>query len=105
MKIKKETQALNGTLNKMELIDIYRTFHPKKQITISSQVLMEHSAGLIISWVTNHALVNLRKLKPYEVSFHPQCYKTRYQLQEKNFMKKENTWRQNNTLLKNQEIT
>ena len=28
MKINKETQALN-TLNKMDLIDIYRTFHPK----------------------------------------------------------------------------
>ena len=28
-KINKETQALNDTLNKMDLIDIYRTFHPK----------------------------------------------------------------------------
>ena len=29
MKINKETQALNDTLNKMDLIDIYRIFHPK----------------------------------------------------------------------------
>ena len=29
MKISKETQALNDTLNKMDLTDIYRTFHPK----------------------------------------------------------------------------
>ena len=29
MKINKETQALNDTSNKMHLIDIYRTFHPK----------------------------------------------------------------------------
>ena len=29
MKINKETQALNDTLNKMDLLDIYRTFHPK----------------------------------------------------------------------------
>ena len=29
MKINKETQALNDTLKKMDLIDIYRTFHPK----------------------------------------------------------------------------
>ena len=29
MKINKETQALNDTLNKMNLIDIFRTFHPK----------------------------------------------------------------------------
>ena len=29
MKINKEKQALNNTLHKMDLIDIYRTFHPK----------------------------------------------------------------------------
>ena len=29
MKINKETQALNDTLNKMNLMDIYRTFSPK----------------------------------------------------------------------------
>ena len=29
MKINKETQALNDTVNKMDLIDIYRTVHPK----------------------------------------------------------------------------
>ena len=29
MKINKATQALNDTLNKVDLIDIYRTFHPK----------------------------------------------------------------------------
>ena len=45
MKINKDTQALNDTLNKMELINIYRTFHPKQQNTFSSQVLMEHSPG------------------------------------------------------------
>ena len=45
MKINKETQALNDTLNKMDLIDIYRIFHPKQQNTLSSQVLMEHSPG------------------------------------------------------------
>ena len=29
LEINKVTQALNDTLNKMDLIDIYRTFHPK----------------------------------------------------------------------------
>ena len=29
MKINKETQALNDTLNTMDLMDIYRTFHLK----------------------------------------------------------------------------
>ena len=37
MKINKETQALNDTLNQMELIDIYRTFHPNTtEYTFSS---------------------------------------------------------------------
>ena len=31
MKINKETQVLNDTLNKMDLIEIYRTFHPKRK--------------------------------------------------------------------------
>ena len=44
MKINKETQGLNDTSNKMDLIDIYRTFHQKQQNT-PSQVLMEHSPG------------------------------------------------------------
>ena len=45
MKINKETQAFNDALNKMDLIDIYRTFHPKTTDTLSSQVLVEHSPG------------------------------------------------------------
>ena len=62
MKINKETQALNDTLNKMDLIDIYRTFHPKQQITLSFQVRKEHSPGYITSWIKNQASVNLEKI-------------------------------------------
>ena len=40
MKINKETQALNDTIDQIDLIDIYRTFHQKQQITLSSQVCM-----------------------------------------------------------------
>ena len=29
-KINKETQTLNDTIDQLDLIDIYRTFHPKK---------------------------------------------------------------------------
>ena len=32
MKINTETQALYDTLNKMDLINIYRTFHPKTTV-------------------------------------------------------------------------
>ena len=44
-KINKETQTLNGTINQIDLIDIYRTFHQKRQNIFSSQLHMEHSPG------------------------------------------------------------
>ena len=41
-KIKKETQVLNHTLDEMDLIDIFSSFHPNTKNTPSSQVHMEH---------------------------------------------------------------
>ena len=43
-KINKETQALNDTIDQVDLIDIYRTFHPKTA-GYTSQVRREHSPG------------------------------------------------------------
>ena len=45
MKINKETQALNDTLNKMDLIEFIGHSNQNQQNTISSQVLMEYSPG------------------------------------------------------------
>ena len=47
MKINKETQALNDTLNTVELIGIYRLSTQKWQNTLSSQMHTEHSPGYI----------------------------------------------------------
>ena len=44
-KISKETQTLNHTIDQLDLIDIYRTFHPKTMISPFSQVLTEPSPG------------------------------------------------------------
>ena len=44
-KINKETQASNDTIDQIDFNNIYRTFHPKQQITLSSQVHTEHSPG------------------------------------------------------------
>ena len=44
-KISKGTQALNETMDQLDLIDSYRTFHPKTTILPFSQVHMEHSPG------------------------------------------------------------
>ena len=40
-KINKETQVLNDTLDEMDLIDIFRTFHPNAEYTFFS-MHMEH---------------------------------------------------------------
>ena len=44
-KINKETQVSNDTLDEMDLIYIFRTFHPTQKHTPSLQVHMEHSPG------------------------------------------------------------
>ena len=43
-KINKETQDLNDTIEQIDLIDIYKTFHPKPA-DYTSQVHTEHSPG------------------------------------------------------------
>ena len=44
-KIHKEAWVLNDTLDEMDLIDIFSSFHPNTKNTPSSQVHMEHSPG------------------------------------------------------------
>ena len=64
MEINKETQALNDTLNKMDLIDIYRTFHPKIiKYTLSSSALQIFSR---IDHILDHKS-SLGKFKKMEI--------------------------------------
>ena len=44
-KINKETQALNDTMDQLDLFDTYRKFHHKQWISPFFQVHMEHSPG------------------------------------------------------------
>ena len=69
MKINKETQAVNDTLNNMDLIDIYRTFHPKTtEYTFFSSA---HGTFSRIDHILGHksSLRKFKKLKLYQVSF------------------------------------
>ena len=69
MKINKETQALNDTIDQIDFIDIYRTFHPKTaDYTFFSSAYVTFSR---IDHILGHnkASVNLRKLKSYKASF------------------------------------
>ena len=60
-KIHKEAWVLNDTLDEMDLIDIFKTFHPNM---LTSQMHMVHSPAC----VTTQTSINLRKLKSYQPS-------------------------------------
>ena len=60
-KINKETQTLNDTIDQLDLIDIYRTFHPKTMnFTFLSSANVTFSRIEHI-WAINLALVNSKK--------------------------------------------
>ena len=105
-KINKKTQALNEALDQMELIESYRTFHPKAAEYTSSQVHMEFALGMITFWATNQALVTLRKWKSYPASF-SKHNAIQLEINKKKIAKNHThtkTWRLNNMLPNNQWI-
>ena len=67
-KINKEAQVLNDTLDEMELIDIFRTFHPNADEYIF--LLSAYGTFSRIDYIlgNNQTSVNLRKLKSYQAS-------------------------------------
>ena len=67
-KTNKVTEILKETIEKLDLIDIFRTLHPKNQNTHSSQVHMEHSQEFITYWGTKLTSTNLRVYKLFQVS-------------------------------------
>ena len=105
MKINKKTQAVNGTLNKMDLTDIYRTFHPKTtEYTFLSSA---HGTFSRINHILDHKS-SLGKFKKIEIvsSIFSNYNAMRLDINyRKKSVKNTNTWRLNNTLLNNQEIT
>ena len=104
-KINKETQALNDKIDQIDLIDIYKTFHPKTaDYTFFSSA---HGTFSRIDHILGHKS-SLSKFKKIEIipsifSDH-NAMRIEINYREKN-VKNTNTWRLNNTLLNNQEIT
>ena len=64
-KINKETQTVNDTMNQLDLIDIYRTFHPKT-ISPFPELHMEHSSRWTTSWATD--LDDLKKQEKHQIN-------------------------------------
>ena len=104
-KINKETKALNDTKDQIDLIDMYRTFHPKTaNYTFFSSA---HGTFSRIDHILGHRS-SLGKFKKIEIissvfSDH-NSMRLEINYREKN-AKNTDTWRLNNTLLNNQEIT
>ena len=68
-KINKETQTLNDTIDQLDLIDIYRTFHPQKMnFTFFSSA---HGTFSRIDHIVGHKsrLGKFKKLKSCQASF------------------------------------
>ena len=105
MKINRETQALNDILNKMDLIDIYRTFHPKAtEYTFFSSA---HGTISRIDHLLGHksSLGNFKIIEILSSIFsHHNAMRLDTNYRKKN-LKNTNIWRLNNTLPSKQKIT
>ena len=104
MLFRSETQALNDTLNKMDLVDTYRTFHLKTaDYTFFSSV---HGTFSRIDHIWGHksSLSKFKKIGIISSIFSDhKTMRLEINYREKN-IKNTGTWRLNNTLLNNQEI-
>ena len=103
-KINKETQTLNDTIDQLDLIDIYRTFHTKTMnFTFFSSA---HGTFSSIDHVLSHES-NLGKFKKIEII--PIIFSDHNTVRlDLNYRRKTiknfNIWRLNNMLLNNQQI-
>ena len=104
-KINKETQVLNDTLDEMDLIDIFRTFHPNaEEYTFFSS---PHETFSRTDHILGHKS-NLSKFKKIEIISSIFSHHNAMRLDinnKKKPVRNTNTWRLNNTFLNNQHVT
>ena len=104
-KINKEMQTLYDTIDQLDLIDIYRTFHPKTMnFTFFSSM---HGTFSRIDHILGHKS-NLDEFKKIEII--PSIFSDHNAVRldvnyRRKTIKNSNIWRLNNTLLNNQHIT
>ena len=105
-KISKETQALNDTMDQLDLIDIYRTFHPKTMnFTFFSSA---HGTFSRIDYILGHKSSFGKFLKIEIISSifsDHSAVRLDVNYRGKKTIKNTNIWRLNNTLQNNQQIT
>ena len=104
-KINKETQTLNDTIDQLDLIDIYRTFHPKTMnFTFFSRA---HRTFSRIGHILGHksSLGKFKKIEIISSIFSDHNVKRSDVNYRKKTIKNTNIWRLNNMLLNNYQIT
>ena len=105
-KINKKIQVLNDALDEMDLIDIFRTFHPNaEEYAFFSSA---HGTFSRIDHILGHKS-NISKLRKIEIissifSDH-NAMRLDINYNKKKTVKNTNTWRLNNTFLNNQQVT
>ena len=103
-KSNKETQVLNDILDEMNIIDIFRTFHPNAEYTFFSSA---HGTFSRIDHILGHKS-NLSKFKKIEMV---SCIFSDHNAMgldisyKKIIVRNTNTWRLDNMLLNSQQIT
>ena len=103
-KINKETQGLNDTLDEMDLLDNFRTFHPNtEEYTFSSS----HGTFSRIDHILGHNKSNFSKFKKTNTASSIFSNHNAMRLDinyKKKTVRNTNTWRLN-TFLNNQQVT
>ena len=103
-KINKETQVLNDTLDEMDLIVIFRTFHPNAE---KYTFLSAHGTFSRIDHILGHKS-NLSKFRKIEIIsnifFNHNAMRLDINYKKKN-LRNTSIWRLSNMFLNNQQVT
>ena len=92
-KINKETAALNDTLDQMDLIDVFRAFHPKA--AEYTYFLSEYGTFSRIDHLLGHK-TSLNKFKKLDMKIFSDYNHMKLEINHKNTEKHTKTWKLNN---------
>ena len=104
-KINKETQTLNDSMNQLDIIDIYRRFHPKTFSFNFSSSAHRTFSRIDLILAINPALINSKQFEIIPVIFSDHsAVRLDLNYRGKKIKKKSNIWRRDNTLLNSHKI-
>ena len=104
-KINKGTQVLNDTLDEMDLIDIFRTFHPNAKEYIFFSSVHETFSRIDHILGPKSSLTKFKKIETGSSIFSDHNAMRLDINYKKKTVRNTNTWRLNNMFLRNQQVT